>query len=386
MPTRGTTTALALAMLLGCFALIACASERQEATAPGATAAPATAAPSPGPESTRPSAPRVAGAEPAPSSTPAATQAPSVVASDIPGTTLGVGMTVSSTVDQHAKPRDVYAIDLVAGQGVRFTLAEHPGTLNVTLARPGSVSFAGWNYWLITFASSDQWLGGFWTYAFAPVVSGTYYLAVEAFDTSQSYTISVTAIAPAATATPAPTPSPTPAPAPAPTATPAPTPSPTPTPAPTPTATPAPTASPTPAPAPTPTATPTPTPSPTPTPAPTATPTPAPTPTPSPPPTRVPSVITVSPGGSLYVTVGEYVELTDVRASSTGAGELLVAEVDWDEGSGFESALLIQATGEVIASRVYQSGGVYSVVIRVSNDYGDTGVAVQNIVVEGPSG
>ena len=97
-------------------------------------------------------------------------------------------------------------------------------------------------------------------------------------------------------------------------------------------------------------------------------------------------MITVSPGGSLYVTVGEYVELTDVRASSTGAGELLVAEVDWDEGSGFESALLIQATGEVIASHVYQSAGVHSVVIRVSNDYGDTGVAIQNIVVEGPSG
>ena len=97
-------------------------------------------------------------------------------------------------------------------------------------------------------------------------------------------------------------------------------------------------------------------------------------------------MITVSPGASLYVTVGEHVELIDVRASSTPAGELLVAEIYWDDGGNFAPALLIQETGKVFASHVYQSVGVYDVVIRVSNNYGNTGEAIQNIVVREPSG
>jgi len=61
-----------------------------------------------------------------------------------------------------------------------------------------------------------------------------------------------------------------------------------------------------------------------------------------------------------------------------------MAHVNWDDGSGLTSAQIIQSTGEVFAFHVYQSAGVYRVVIRVSNDHGDTGIAFQNIVVEGP--
>ena len=97
-------------------------------------------------------------------------------------------------------------------------------------------------------------------------------------------------------------------------------------------------------------------------------------------------MITVSTGASLYVTVGERVELTDVRASSTGAGEYLWARVDWDDGGGFIRAQIIQSNGEVLASHIYQSADIYRVVIRVSNDYGEMSMAFQNIVVEVPSG
>ena len=91
-------------------------------------------------------------------------------------------------------------------------------------------------------------------------------------------------------------------------------------------------------------------------------------------------------GGSLFVNAGQRVELTDARASSTNPDDVLIAQVDWLDGGGYQGAAFLQHSGEIVASHVYQFGDVYNVVIRISNEYGDTGETTQNIVVEGAPG
>ncbi len=107
-------------------------------------------------------------------------------------------------------------------------------------------------------------------------------------------------------------------------------------------------------------------------------------PTPTPTPTRVPSTISVSTGSTIFADAGSTAVLRDIRASSSRGEELLSGQVDWLDGSGFLPVTIIQGTGEVFGSHVYQWGGVYNAIVRVSNNDGDSGEGVQNIVVSGP--
>jgi hypothetical protein len=111
-----------------------------------------------------------------------------VIASDVPGTPLAVGEEVSSIVDINTKPKDVYAIELVAGQEVVFTLSGPSKEIYVQLANPDTQSFDG----PFTYAIyQDLPVDPGWRRTFLPAVSGTYYLSVSARHSSQPYTVSV---------------------------------------------------------------------------------------------------------------------------------------------------------------------------------------------------
>jgi DNA-binding CsgD family transcriptional regulator len=112
------------------------------------------------------------------------------VVSDIPGTRLVVGNTVNSVVDRNTKPFDVYAIDFSVGQAVLFKVATNNGCLNLELYNPGSKS-------LETDQASVALNPGCWQewkQDFTPAVTGTYYFAVGANSSGQTYTLSITAM------------------------------------------------------------------------------------------------------------------------------------------------------------------------------------------------
>jgi hypothetical protein len=59
----------------------------------------------------------------------------------------------------------------------------------VVLAKPGAESFSARKY---TKAFVADYADSGWSQTFLPGVSGTYYLALTAYQTSQSYTLSIT--------------------------------------------------------------------------------------------------------------------------------------------------------------------------------------------------
>lgn len=65
------------------------------------------------------------------------------VASDIPGTPVAAGTTVTSVADSNTKPRDVYAIEMEAGATLHLEVAllSQPSRATITVANPGSTSF-----------------------------------------------------------------------------------------------------------------------------------------------------------------------------------------------------------------------------------------------------
>jgi hypothetical protein len=117
---------------------------------------------------------------------PAATS--TSTASDVPGTPLAIGAEVSSTIDVNTKPRDVYAIELVAGQEVVFALNGSGRGIDVELAKPGAESFSARKYANV-FQQTN--ISSVWRHTFLPAISGIYYLALTANDNSQPYIISV---------------------------------------------------------------------------------------------------------------------------------------------------------------------------------------------------
>jgi len=111
----------------------------------------------------------------------------STVVSEIPGTALSLGASRGSVVDKEAKPRDVYALSLTAGQEVQLKVTIPNGYLTFQLAKPGSQSFQTGNV-ALAFSQRDY---STWTRNFAPPVTGTYYLAIIADTSAQPYTIEV---------------------------------------------------------------------------------------------------------------------------------------------------------------------------------------------------
>jgi uncharacterized repeat protein (TIGR02543 family) len=127
---------------------------------------------------------------------PAPTPPPTQITaeSDIPGTLLALGATVSSVVDVNAKLWDIYALNLTAGQEVQFRVDGVGGSSDYVypiLANPGSGSFAT-NSITEAFSANTRYNDP-WSRNFAPAVSGTYYLGIKARSAGNAYTLSVTA-------------------------------------------------------------------------------------------------------------------------------------------------------------------------------------------------
>ena len=200
---------------------------------------------------------------------------------------------------------------------------------------------------------------------------------------------------------------------PLPTFTPAPTPLPIPTTLPSPTSTLTPTLTPTPTSEPTFTSTPTitkiikvkntstpepvstttPTPTPIPTPIPTSTPVPTPTSTPMPPtpnatstPTPIPPKITVQAPELFTIVQGEVLDFNSkVIASSNILDDIFSASIDWGDDSLEENVAVLQSTGDVIGSHVYNSTGSFTINIKIRSESGANIVRGIFVYVNPPS-
>ena len=107
--------------------------------------------------------------------------------SDIPGLLIGPGAKVTSVVDANLKPRDVYSIDLVAGN--TYLVTRDNGGTEIWLANPGSKSFKRSDTWqgshVCAFVNTDCW-------DITPAVSGRYFLAVDPIGTlPEQYTFTI---------------------------------------------------------------------------------------------------------------------------------------------------------------------------------------------------
>jgi hypothetical protein len=100
------------------------------------------------------------------------------------------GAIVSSVVDEHTKPRDVYAVTLAAGQSLQVQVdVSGSVTYSVEIANPDSRTFqsGGW-----TGQTSCGYAFTTCSASFTPAVPGTYYLAIVAQSPTVSYTLHVT--------------------------------------------------------------------------------------------------------------------------------------------------------------------------------------------------
>ena len=174
---------------------------------PTATPVPPTAIPTPIPPTPAPKPTPTATPVPipAPTATPVPTPAPTItpvptltpapppstgsIANDIPGTPLAMGVSLSSVLDTVTKTRDVYSVQLTAGQEVRFAVEGHASRLSFILAHSGSSSFAFSSDYTLAFSTSDS--SSPWARTFIPAASGTYYLSVTPSTGQQSYSVSV---------------------------------------------------------------------------------------------------------------------------------------------------------------------------------------------------
>lgn len=112
------------------------------------------------------------------------------VANDIPGTLVAVGANITSVVDKNTKPRDVYAISLMAGDVYHIDFTVDINVLSVVIANPESKSFDYDRFTGLDFCyycSSDR-------RQFAPAVSGVYYLSVSTTWPAAQYTFRVIAL------------------------------------------------------------------------------------------------------------------------------------------------------------------------------------------------
>lgn len=109
------------------------------------------------------------------------------VPSDIPGMNLPLGTTIYSVVARGTKQRDVYAISVQAGIPLVMD-ANIGGCVNIDIFNPGTRSVQRGNldraYGIL--ACRD------WDDEYTPAIAGTYYLVVEATDTTYPYYLVVT--------------------------------------------------------------------------------------------------------------------------------------------------------------------------------------------------
>ena len=185
---------LAVVVVASAFVVGSGLIERQDDAAPAADATVGARTATPEPSTLQ--APTGAASTATPTPTPARPQVTDLgpIASGLPGTPLPVGTSVRSVVDQTTKPRDVYAVTLVAGQEIRFTLNELTSPISAwvetSVVNPGARDLADPRSFSLaltrtTFAR-DEW-------RFTPAIAGTYYLVVRAQTSGQAYAFTLSA-------------------------------------------------------------------------------------------------------------------------------------------------------------------------------------------------
>jgi hypothetical protein len=106
----------------------------------------------------------------------------------MPGVLVAPGIAISSVVDQHTKPRDVYAIRLAAGQVLQVSVSIQPGqhSYGVWIADPDMASFEANPLHGSTLCAYESISC---SDSFTPAASGTYYLGVVALSSNVPYTL-----------------------------------------------------------------------------------------------------------------------------------------------------------------------------------------------------
>ncbi len=107
---------------------------------------------------------------------------PPQIANNVPGTPLQIGSSVTSVLDDEIHQRDVFAIDLVAGQTLRITTSSSKN-ITVYLHKVGTISIDNSQY--ITMCDYTSAC----TNTYLVPVSGTYYINVRARDDGLQYTL-----------------------------------------------------------------------------------------------------------------------------------------------------------------------------------------------------
>ena len=107
------------------------------------------------------------------------------VLDDVPGTPLEPGITISSTLDKETKPRDVYSVQLTAGQTVYITIKSNK-SFHLHYANPGFSTFDASNgITLATYQSGDV------RQSFVAATSGIYFIMLKANNYGIKYEIKV---------------------------------------------------------------------------------------------------------------------------------------------------------------------------------------------------
>lgn len=107
---------------------------------------------------------------------------PSPVAQDVPGTVLQAGSSVSSVLDNDIKPRDIYAMDLLAGQTLRIT-ASSSRNISIYIHKTGAVSINNSRY--VELCNYQTACNN----TFLIPVAGTYYIQILARDSGLQYSL-----------------------------------------------------------------------------------------------------------------------------------------------------------------------------------------------------
>lgn len=109
-------------------------------------------------------------------------------AEDVPGVPLGLNQPVTSVLDKNMRPREVFAVDLTAGQTIDVRLEIGRGGF-VDIANPGSPSLVGSG--AVIYGFKETTLDGKLSELFTAAVTGTYYVIVMAPTIAQPYTLTL---------------------------------------------------------------------------------------------------------------------------------------------------------------------------------------------------
>jgi len=108
------------------------------------------------------------------------------VESTLPGTSLQLGSVITTVIDDHSKPRDVYALSVQAGHGLRVTVTATSWSYSVALGALGALPTSPSEVLCTSMQTCTKTI---------PIAAtGTYLLVVQAFGPGVRYTLHTAAL------------------------------------------------------------------------------------------------------------------------------------------------------------------------------------------------